>query len=230
MTRNIEVTDEWLYKYMPVVDEALIRSIEKNVDYEYRFSDEFERRMKKLMRRERYLSLRKRAARIVKRAAIFLLVLLAAAGVLTVSVEALRIRFFETIKEMFSDYYTLTYTTDDENMEFDVKTPQYVPDGYQETFNEGNGNLHTIMYENSEREMYVLDQFLALETTTGIYDSEYMYEENVYLDDILIEIHWYESGRSSSYCEFKNCVFQITADSLTKEEIQKIYLGWIKGK
>ena len=100
---------------MPVVDEALIRSIEKNVDYEYRFSDEFERRMKKLMRRERYLSLRKRAAQIVKRAAIFLLVLLAAVGVLTVSVEALRIRFFETIKEMFSDYYTLTYTTDDEN-------------------------------------------------------------------------------------------------------------------
>ena len=89
---------------------------------------------------------------------------------------------------MFSDYYTLTYTTDDKNMEFDVKTPQYIPDGYQETFNEGNGNLHTIMYENSEGEMYVLDQFLALETTTGIYNSEYMYEENVYLDDIMIEI------------------------------------------
>lgn len=230
MTRNIEVTDEWLYKYMPVVDEALIRSIEKNVDYEYRFSDEFERRMKKLMRRERYLSLRKRAAQIVKRAAIFLLVLLAAVGVLTVSVEALRIRFFETIKEMFSDYYTLTYTTDDENMEFDVKTPQYIPDGYQETFNEGNGNLHTIMYENSEGEMYGLDQVLITDNDNAIFDSEYKWKETLRANDVVIDIFWYEDGFSFSYCEFENCVFQITADSLAKEEIQKIYLGWIKGE
>ena len=46
--RNIEITDEWLYKYMPVVDEALIRGIEQAVDNEHRFSDRFERRMRLL--------------------------------------------------------------------------------------------------------------------------------------------------------------------------------------
>ena len=96
--RNIEITDEWLYKYMPVVDEALIRGIEQAVDNEHRFSDRFERRMRRLIRKERYLSFRKHAAPIAKRAAVFLIVLLAVAGVLTVSVEALRIKFFDNIK------------------------------------------------------------------------------------------------------------------------------------
>ena len=38
---QIDVTDAWLYKYMSIVDEAIINEIEKNVDYDYAFSDEF---------------------------------------------------------------------------------------------------------------------------------------------------------------------------------------------
>lgn len=31
---QIDVTDAWLYKYMSIVDEAIINEIEKNVDYD----------------------------------------------------------------------------------------------------------------------------------------------------------------------------------------------------
>lgn len=44
---QIDVTDAWLYKYMSIVDEAIINEIEKNVDYDYAFSDEFNRKMSK---------------------------------------------------------------------------------------------------------------------------------------------------------------------------------------
>ncbi|HJA06048.1 MAG TPA: DUF4367 domain-containing protein [Candidatus Mediterraneibacter pullicola] len=226
--RNIEIADEWLYKYMPVVDEALIRGIEQAVDNEHRFSDRFERRMRRLIRKERYLSFRKHAAPIAKRAAVFLIVLLAVAGVLTVSVEALRIKFFDTIKEMFSDYYTLTYSVDGEDTQFHPSRPQYVPDGYEMTYDEGNGNLHTIMYENGDGETYGLNQILVTDNDNAIFDSEYLREEILYVDGIEIEVHWYEDGFSFSYCEFEDCVFQITADSLTKEEIEKIYSGWVE--
>ena len=33
---QIDVTDAWLYKYMSMVDEAIINEIEKNVYYERR--------------------------------------------------------------------------------------------------------------------------------------------------------------------------------------------------
>ena len=42
---NMKVTDDWLYQYMPVVDEALIRGIEDSTDYEYQFSERFEKNM-----------------------------------------------------------------------------------------------------------------------------------------------------------------------------------------
>ena len=39
--KRIEVTDEWLYKYMPIVDEAIIRELEDGTDYGYQFSAKF---------------------------------------------------------------------------------------------------------------------------------------------------------------------------------------------
>lgn len=49
---QIDVTDAWLYKYMSIVDEAIINEIEKNVDYDYAFSDEFNRKMERTIRKE----------------------------------------------------------------------------------------------------------------------------------------------------------------------------------
>lgn len=45
--RSMEVTDEWLYQYMPVVDNAMIKALEGQVDEDYVFSKRFERKMKK---------------------------------------------------------------------------------------------------------------------------------------------------------------------------------------
>ena len=46
---HIKVTDEWLYKYMPIVDEAIIESLEKQVNYEYKFSKKFEKKMQRVI-------------------------------------------------------------------------------------------------------------------------------------------------------------------------------------
>ena len=50
--QQIEVTDEFLYKYMPMVDETIIKELEDNTDYEYQFSAKFELKMRKLLWKE----------------------------------------------------------------------------------------------------------------------------------------------------------------------------------
>ena len=50
--RSMEVTDEWLYQHMPVVDNAMITALENQVDREYVFSKRFEQKMQKVIRRE----------------------------------------------------------------------------------------------------------------------------------------------------------------------------------
>ena len=58
---NMKVTDDWLYQYMPVVDEALIRGIEDSTDYEYQFSEQFEKKMEQLGTQNQRAYLRKMA-------------------------------------------------------------------------------------------------------------------------------------------------------------------------
>lgn len=41
---RIQVTDEWLYRYMPVAAEALLEDMEKETDYKYEFTAGFEKR------------------------------------------------------------------------------------------------------------------------------------------------------------------------------------------
>lgn len=48
---SIEVADELLYKYMPVLDKALIQHIENQVDTTWEFSQEFEKKMKSLIKK-----------------------------------------------------------------------------------------------------------------------------------------------------------------------------------
>lgn len=40
----VEVTEEWLYKYMSVVDAAIIKEFERRIDKNYEFSHEFKKR------------------------------------------------------------------------------------------------------------------------------------------------------------------------------------------
>lgn len=35
---RIQITDEWLYRYMPMAAEAFLEDIEKEIDYKYEFS------------------------------------------------------------------------------------------------------------------------------------------------------------------------------------------------
>lgn len=91
---QIDVTDAWLYKYMSIVDEAIINEIEKNVDYDYAFSDEFNRKMERTIRKEKFIPFWNSVSKFGKSVAIFALVIVTSLFAVTMSVEAYRIQFF----------------------------------------------------------------------------------------------------------------------------------------
>ena len=99
---QVNATDEWLYKYMPVVDEAIIRELEDNTDYGYQFTDKFERRMRKLIRREAHPWIGILYG-LLKKAAVLFVCAASALFVITMSVEAYRVRFVKTVKSVMED-------------------------------------------------------------------------------------------------------------------------------
>lgn len=96
---QIDVTDAWLYKYMFIVDEAIINEIEKNVDYDYAFSDEFNRKMERTIRKEKFIPFWNSVSKFGKSVAIFALVIVTSLFAVTMSVEAYRIQFLKQLKQ-----------------------------------------------------------------------------------------------------------------------------------
>ncbi len=78
---RINVTDEWLYQYMPLVNENIIRELEEQTGDGCQFSEQFEDNMKKIIRKEKRMGRRKNAKTRAVAAAACMAVFLSAAVV-----------------------------------------------------------------------------------------------------------------------------------------------------
>lgn len=94
--KETKITDEWLSQYLPIVDEALMRALEENTDYEYPFSDKFERRMERLMEEETHPR-RSVLYKFSKQAAILFVCAIGCLFVTAMSIQAYRTKHFEVV-------------------------------------------------------------------------------------------------------------------------------------
>ncbi len=102
---RIQITDEWLYRYMPMAAEAFLEDIEKEIDYKYEFSIGFEKKMKRLQRWERRRSIRSAVYKIGRRYLHIAAVVVVIVFLCSMSIEACRIVFFDTIKTIWEDSF-----------------------------------------------------------------------------------------------------------------------------
>lgn len=217
----VKVTDEWLYLYMPVVDVAIIEGLEKQIDISNEFSRKFDRKMKHLIQREAHpwWGL---ASSIVKRAAIFLICNISVAFLFTMSVEAYRVKFFETIKTLWEDSILYSYFTDSTTGEIQNSEPTYIPEGYSEVERIENDIALIVIYENDAGEEIVWEQKMVVDGGNLVLDSEYDTQEMREINGAIATISYYSDGYATAYYEYGNYVYFLTADRLEMEDIFKI--------
>ncbi len=221
--RHMEVTDEWLYKYMPMVDEAMIRELEESTDYTYQFSDRFERKMKRLIWREAHWWLNA-GYRQLKHVALLGICVVASVLLLSLSVEGNRIKFFETVSTMLESSVLYTYFTDEPEGEFQAREPGYLPEGYRET-ERSLSDIHMLLvYENDRGEMITWEQILASDGASVGMDTEYDARETKEVNGKFVTVYLYSDGFKAAYCEFKESVFILTADNLSVDAICKMFM------
>ena len=219
---HVKVTDEWLYKCMPVVDATIIQELEKQTDINYEFSRKFERKMKRLIKKEAHPWLGAFYT-MSKRVAIFLVCLISAALVVTMSVEAYRNKFFDTIKTFLGDAYELRYETDEAPDQIEeYKEPTYIPEGYQEIERDVNENAIMITYENEEHSLIVWDQFLIADAGFMVIDAECDFEITEVVNGVNVTFYLYNNGYAMAYFEDKYYVYCITADDSNAQELTKM--------
>lgn len=219
---SVKVTDEWLYKYMPAVDAAIIRKLESQVDTDYEFSRKFERRMKRLMRREAHPWMEK-TQKIIKRAAAIFTGIIGAALIVTMSVEAYREKFFETVKTILEDSVLYSYLVDEERTAFHCIEPEYIPEGYQEMERIVTEHWFSLTYENEKGNFIIWDQLLITDGSRLVLDSEYEKQviREVNGDDLVISI--YADGFIGAYYEHGEYAYLLAADKLSIEEVCSVF-------
>lgn len=222
------ITDELLYKYVPIVDEMLVKEIEENTDYEYEFSDIFEIKMKKLIFEEKHQKLSRIIKSPLRMIASIVIVVFLSLFTVTMSVEAYRIEFFAKVKTIFEDSFEYKYYVE-EDSEGIIYEPQYIVEGYELIRHDENDISSIYEYYNYKTDQqYNLTQELVTDGKNVVFDLEYDSLEKIEIGEFNIDIYRYEDGYIRAYLEFGQSVFIVEADNLSEEEIKKIIVNWIK--
>ena len=218
--RSMEVTDEWLYQHMPVVDNAMITALENQVDREYVFSKRFEQKMQKVIRREAHPVLTG-AQQLLKRMAIFFTGIVCAGLVLMLSVDAYRDKFFMTLKTLREDATQYNYSSEEKDAVLTPTIPTCIPEGYTETDRRDSPLFCEIFYENNAGEQLIWEQMLISSNNalTLVLDNEYDAEEEHVIGGHIATVYTYVDGYAMAYYEADNYVYVITADHMTAEEM-----------
>lgn len=225
--KGIEVTEELLYKYVPIADKLLCDSTPMGEPHE--FSNRFERRMERLFKQERQSKVYRMIVKAGKRAAIFLLALMLAGFTLTMSVEAFRDKFFQMIRSYKEGgFWEMQFFYEDETEDDAayLKAPSYMPDGYTLVDYCHEFPVWYEMYEGENGAMIMVDNGQLIDGTVMGMDSEYDEEEKIIIQghdatfltryNEYYKIFWFE----------KNMFYQVyTSIDVPKEEVIKVAEG-----
>ena len=173
----MEITEELLWKYAPQEEQYLLEHIPLTPDPLHVFSKRFERKMKALIRQERRSPFMKSFVLQSKRAAVFLLASVLISFTAIMSVEALRVRFFRMVQEIYEKYSTISYEPVGENsiasQTFVEYEPTYIPDGFELVKERVYSHSKHMTFRDSQRRgLGFMQSFLDVATVD--YDTEHV--------------------------------------------------------
>lgn len=128
-----DISDELLYQVLADIEAVYLQELPEQAP-EHRFSEQFEKRMRKLIKEQKRSPQARKAITFTKRAVLVLAALLAMAFGTVMSVEGLRVQFFKLVSEVFEKYTAITFdkneavsTGSDSFVQYELS---YIPEGF----------------------------------------------------------------------------------------------------
>lgn len=225
----MQVTDEWLYEKMPIVDAAIIQRLEEHVGKDYVFSNQFTKVMHRLIKRETYMDAAKLVKKIAQRAAVIVLIMFLGALAVPMSVKAYQSRLFHTIKTIFDGkigiYSYESYAITDGKLADTILCPSYIPDGYELTDENHTATSTVLEYSKANRHLIYNQKIISSEKM--IFDMSFDRMERMTINGMTVLVYWYQDDTFWAYGEYGNSIYILAGDSIKTDEIQKIYKHWI---
>ena len=225
----MQVTDEWLYEKMPIVDAAIIQRLEDGVDGNYVFSNKFVKAMNRLIQKEKYMTAAKLVKKITQRVAVIVLIMFLGALAVPMSVKAYQAQLFHTIKTIIDRkigiYSYEPYAIEDGGLTDTILRPRYIPDGYELTDETHTDTSAVLEYSKADRHLIYNQKIITNEKM--IFDMSFDRVERIGVNGMTVLVYWYQDDTFWAYGEYGNSIYILAGDSIETDEIQKIYKHWI---
>ena len=229
----MQVTDEWLYEKMPIVDAAIVQRLEEGVKKDYIFTNHFIKAMNRLIKRETYMDAAKLVKKITQRAAVIVLVMFMGALAVPMSVKAYQAQLFHTIKTIVDGkigiYSYKSYAIEDDGLTDTILRPRYIPDGYELTDETHTDTSSVLEYSKANRHLIYNQKIITNEKM--IFDMSFDRVERIGVNGMTVLVYWYQDDTFWAYGEYGNSIYILAGDSIEtddiEDEIKKIYKHWI---
>ena len=169
----MKITDDFLYQNMPKAENEILNLIPDEHEIEHKFSWKFKRKMKIIIKEQaRTPKTKVLIMQIKKIAAIFIITIsIVFSGIM--SVEAYRIKFFNMIKEVWSELTSIVFWSNNSTNVYDFEpiSPIYIPNRYEISEEWSSEYENVIIYSDKNTNEIVYNQ-RAVTQSEYIFDSE----------------------------------------------------------
>lgn len=222
----MKITDDFLYQNMPKAENEILNLIPDEHEIEHKFSWKFKRKMKIIIKEQaRTPKTKVLIMQIKKIAAIFIITIsIVFSGIM--SVEAYRIKFFNMIKEVWSELTSIVFWSNNSTNVYDFEpiSPIYIPNGYEISEEWSSEYKNVIIYSDKDKNEIVYNQ-QAVTESEHIFDSEDIETEVINMNNIQVNILTKNSVTQVYWTDEKSIFFISGKD---KNEIIKIVESIIK--
>ena len=198
------------------------------------FSPEFETKMNRILKHGKKFKedFRKTSLKIMKRAAIIVLMILSISFLSLLSVEAIRTEIFNIITTFYENFINISSTnTNNQNFMLsvipekidDMYLPSYIPDGYwEDNISISDGNVKAVYINDKDENIIYYQRLLSAAISV---DGEDYIENDITINGVNGKIYEYNKADDISYCIIiwnDNKYFYQLFCYLDKEETIKI--------
>lgn len=219
---KMKVTDELLEQVVPKLSDEMLDEYENSGDGEHKFSERFEKKMKRLIWQEKHKLHEIRTGAVIKMVAGLIAVLGVAFLFASMDSKADPRLFFEKMEVILEDSSMYVYDEELDNYNFTPYEPTYVPKGYEEVSRKFDDITMYIDYLNDEGKTISWRQKFIVDGSIVGMDAEYdkLIELEYAGENITIRV--YEDGFKSLYYESGNSIFMMRSDSISVEDMYEM--------
>lgn len=219
---KMKVTDELLEQVVLKLSDEMLDEYENSGDGEHKFSERFEKKMKRLIWQEKHKLHEIRTGAVIKMVAGLIAVLGVAFLFASMDSKADPRLLFEKMEVILEDSSMYIYDEELDNYNFTPYEPTYVPEGYTEIDRIVDDRTISIDYVNEKGKSICWRQRIVINGSVVGMDAEY--DELVVLEYAgeNITIRVYEDGYKSLYYESGNSVFMMNAKDISVEDMYEM--------